>query len=89
MFFILIFGDKFFISNFSILCREKLALISPNDSIIQDAAVNPAHRCTLLFLIKAQISKDKYVSQKTTLRHPISLTKAMDGLFKYTGSLVR
>ena len=33
-------------------CREKLAPISPNGSIIQVAAVSPAHR----FLIKAQIN---------------------------------
>ena len=28
-------------------CREKLAPISPNGSIIQDDAVDLAHRCTL------------------------------------------
>ena len=28
-------------------CREKLVPISPNGSIILEAAVNPAHRCTL------------------------------------------
>ena len=38
------------------------------------------------FLIKAQINQDKYVSQKTALRYPNSLTKAMDGLFKYIGN---
>ena len=61
-------------------CRETLAQVSPNGSIIQDAAVN-VH--SLRFLIKAQINEDKYVSQKTALRCPNSLTKAMDGLFKY------
>ena len=40
----------------------------------------------LRFLIKAQINSDKYVSQKTTLCRPNSLTKAMDGLFKYIGN---
>ena len=34
------------------------------------------------FLIKAQIN----VSQKAALRRPNSLTKAMDGLFKYIGN---
>ena len=37
-------------------------------------------------LIKAQINLDKHVSQKTTLRRPNSLIKAMDGLFKYIGN---
>ena len=41
---------------------------------------------SLRFLIKAQINKDKYVSQKTTLCRPNSLTKAMDGLFKFIGN---
>ena len=35
---------------------------------------------------QAQINLDKYVSQKTTLPHPNSLTKVMDGLFKYIGN---
>ena len=38
---------------------------------------------SLRFLIKAQINSEKYVSQITTLRCSYSLTKAMDGLFKY------
>ena len=37
-------------------------------------------------LIKAQINLDKHVSQKTTLRRPYSLIKAMDGFFKYIGN---
>ena len=41
---------------------------------------------SLRFFIKAQ---DKYVNQKTTLRRPNSLTKAMDGLFKYIGNHAR
>ena len=52
MFFTLIFGDKFLllvlancVRNES--CREKLAPIFPNGSKLQDAAVNPAHKCTL------------------------------------------
>ena len=51
MFFTLIFSDNVFISNFSKLwdesCGEKLATISSNGSIIQDAAVNPGHGYTL------------------------------------------
>ena len=31
-------------------------------------------------------NKLRYVSQKTTLRRPNSLTKAMDGFFKYIGN---
>ena len=70
-------------------CREILAPISPNGSIIQDAPVKPAHRCTLRdFLSKALINKYKYVSQKATLHRPNSLTKALDGLFKYVGNRV-
>ena len=41
---------------------------------------------SLRFFIKAQINLDRYVSQKTTLRRTNSLTKVMDGLFKYIGN---
>ena len=52
MFFTLIFSDKIFILILANCvrdesCREKLALISPNDFIIQDSTVDPAQRCTL------------------------------------------
>ena len=52
MFFTLIFGDNSLVLILANCvrdesCREKLAPISLNGSIIQDAAVNPAHRCTL------------------------------------------
>ena len=52
MFFTLIFGDNFLLLILADCvrdesCREKLASISPNGSIIQDAPVTPAHRCTL------------------------------------------
>ena len=52
MFFTLIFDDNFLLLILANCvrdesCREKLAPISPTGSIIQDAAVNPAHRCTL------------------------------------------
>ena len=52
MFFTLIFGDNFLLLILANCvrdesCREKTAPISPDGSIIQDAAVNPAHRCTL------------------------------------------
>ena len=52
MFFTLIFGDNFLLpilANYvrDESCREKLAPITRNWSIIQDAAVNPAHRCIL------------------------------------------
>ena len=50
MFFTLILGDNFFITYFIFAMKDvekKLAPISPNGSIIQDAVVNPAHRCTL------------------------------------------
>ena len=41
---------------------------------------------SLSILIKAQINEDEYVSQKAKLRRPNSLTKTMDGLFKYKGN---
>ena len=52
MFFTLIFDDNFLLLILANCvhddsCREKLAPISPNGSKIQDAAVNPAHICTL------------------------------------------
>ena len=52
MFFTLIFGDNFLLLILANCvrdgsCREKSAPISPNGSIIKDAAVSPTHRCTL------------------------------------------
>ena len=52
MSFTLIFDDNFLLLILANCvcdksCREKLAPISPTGSIIQDAAVNPAHRCTI------------------------------------------
>ena len=52
MFFTLIFGDNFLLLILANCVRdesfrEKLAPIYPNGSIIQDAAVNPEHRCPL------------------------------------------
>ena len=41
---------------------------------------------SLSILSKAQINYVKHVSQKVTLYRPDSLTKAMDGLFKYIGN---
>ena len=38
---------------------------------------------SLRILSKAQINKVKQVSQKVALHRPDSLTKALDGLFKY------
>ena len=60
MLFTLIFGDNVLLLVLADCVRderyrEKLAPISPNCSIIQDAAVNPAHRCNLRILIKAQL----------------------------------
>ena len=45
MFFTLIFGDNFFITNLANCVRDESCRgkIAPN----QDAAFNPAHRCTL------------------------------------------
>ena len=52
MFFALIFGNYFLLLILANCvrdesCREKLAPISPNGSIIQDDAIIAAHRCTL------------------------------------------
>ena len=50
MFFTLIYGDIFLILADCVRdesCREKIVPTSQNDSNIQDAAVNSAHRCTL------------------------------------------
>ena len=41
---------------------------------------------SLSILSKAQINLVKHVSQKVALHCPDSLTKAMDGLFKYIGN---
>ena len=52
LFFTLIFGDNFLLLILANCvryesCGEKLAPISQNGFIIQDGAVNLAHRCTL------------------------------------------
>ena len=41
---------------------------------------------SLNILSKAQINQVQDVSQKVTLHRPNSITKAMDGLFKYNGN---
>ena len=61
MFFTLIFEDNFFITDLvncvcQESCGEKIAPISPNGSIIQDAAVNPGHRILPLSEIFIQTS---------------------------------
>ena len=89
MFFTLIFGDNFFITNFSKLCFGMKVVEKNLRQFLQMVPLSKMLQLTLridaLFeiFIKAQVNNDKYISQKTTLCRPNSLTKEMDGLFKY------